>query len=355
MVMKRGLDQTTAWLMAVMATGVLFSAGYGVSKWLGRHSTPTGHGEESAAHESHGDHDASAEHEEHGAKGEHEEHGAKGEHEEHGAKGEHDEHGAKAEHGEHSAKPDHEGHGAKPDEHDGDHSPKGEHAEAKPHWDYKGSQGPGHWGELGEEYKLCATGKHQSPIDIESPSGNAKLLPIKFHYQDADTVVVNNGHTVQLNFPRGNFVEIDGDHFDLKQLHFHTPSEHKVSGAGYDLEMHLVHQNAQGHLAVVGVLFEEGPANKALAKLWSELPSSGEKLPEPLLMNPKSLLPPRQVYYHYPGSLTTPPCSEGVAWYVLTQPTTISSKQHEVFTKVIQFNSRPVQAINGRTLVKSAR
>jgi len=337
MVMKRGLDQTTAWLMAVMATGVLFSAGYGVSKWLGRHSTPTGHGEESAAHESHGDHDASAEHEEHGAKGEH------------------DEHGAKAEHGEHSAKPDHEGHGAKPDEHDGDHSPKGEHAEAKPHWDYKGSQGPGHWGELGEEYKLCATGKHQSPIDIESPSGNAKLLPIKFHYQDADTVVVNNGHTVQLNFPRGNFVEIDGDHFDLKQLHFHTPSEHKVSGAGYDLEMHLVHQNAQGHLAVVGVLFEEGPANKALAKLWSELPSSGEKLPEPLLMNPKSLLPPRQVYYHYPGSLTTPPCSEGVAWYVLTQPTTISSKQHEVFTKVIQFNSRPVQAINGRTLVKSAR
>ena len=346
MVMKRGLDQTTAWLMAVMATGVLFSAGYGVSKWLGRHSTPTGHGEESAAHESHGDHDASAEHEEHGAKGEHEEHGAKGEH---------DEHGAKAEHGEHSAKPDHEGHGAKPDEHDGDHSPKGEHAEAKPHWDYKGSQGPGHWGELGEEYKLCATGKHQSPIDIESPSGNAKLLPIKFHYQDADTVVVNNGHTVQLNFPRGNFVEIDGDHFDLKQLHFHTPSEHKVSGAGYDLEMHLVHQNAQGHLAVVGVLFEEGPANKALAKLWSELPSSGEKLPEPLLMNPKSLLPPRQVYYHYPGSLTTPPCSEGVAWYVLTQPTTISSKQHEVFTKVIQFNSRPVQAINGRTLVKSAR
>ncbi|MCX6111621.1 MAG: carbonic anhydrase family protein [Proteobacteria bacterium] len=346
--MKRGLDQTTAWLMAVMATGVLFSAGYGVSKWVGRHSTPTGHGEESAAHESHGDHDASAEHEEHGAKAEHDEHGAKAEHDEHGAKAEHDEHGAK---------PDHEGHGAKPEEHDGDHSPKGEHAEAKPHWDYKGSQGPGHWGELGEEYKLCATGKHQSPspIDIESPSGNAKLLPIKFHYQDADTVVVNNGHTVQLNFPRGNFVEIDGDHFDLKQLHFHTPSEHKVSGAGYDLEMHLVHQNAQGHLAVVGVLFEEGPANKALAKLWSELPSSGEKLPEPLLMNPKSLLPPRQVYYHYPGSLTTPPCSEGVAWYVLTQPTTISSKQHEVFTKVIQFNSRPVQAINGRTLVKSAR
>jgi len=346
MAMKRGLDQTTAWIAALVVTLTVFGAGYGVAKWLARHAENL----EDAAE--HGEHGAAAEHGEHGAAAEHGEHGAAAKHGEHGAAAEHGEHGAAAKHGEHGAAAEHGEHGAA-----AKHGSAGEpaHANAQQHWEYKGSLGPTHWGELSKPFKVCATGKHQSPIDIDSTTGNPKLLPIKFHYQLADTVVKNNGHTVQLDFPRGNFVEIDGDHYDLAQLHFHTPSEHKVSGAPYELEMHLVHKNAGGKLAVIGVLFEEGPANKALAKLWSQLPNSGETVAEPLALNPQTLLPPRQLYYHYQGSLTTPPCTEGVSWYVLTQPSTVSGKQVETFAHIIPFNSRPPQPMNGRALVKSAR
>ena len=342
------------------------------------------HGEAhgAASHEEHGaapahDEHGAASHEEHGAAS-HEEHGAAPAHEEHGAAPAHDEHGAAPEHDEHGAAPAHDEHGkasnnahaktthekpgkptkvkSKPTKRDIKKSHGGGHAEESgPQWNYKGSTGPAQWASLSEAYQTCKTGRQQSPIDIDGPTSTPKLLPIKFHYYEGDTLVENDGRTVMFRTQTGNFIEVDGDRYDLQEFHFHAPSEHKVVGAPYDLEMHLTHKDAEGHLLIVGVLFEQERANKALMRLWKVLPEPGERSPEPLAVDPTTLLPSRRHYYAYNGSLANPPCTEGVKWLVLTDPVSVSSKQIEEFTHVVSFNARPVQALNGRKVVKSTR
>ena len=392
MTLKKGMDQVLAWILAVTSAGVVYGVGYGVFKIAAgsvaehdgeeisaehgdeQHSHSSGasghaKGHDEEADEKHdGDAHGSASHDEQDADA-HDEHGKAPAHDEHGKAPAHDEHSAAPAHEEHGtashnshAKPTHEKHEkptkakAKPNKRDSKKGHGGGHAEESgAQWNYKGSTGPAQWASLSEAYQTCKTGRQQSPIDIDGPTSVPKLLPIKFHYQESDAIVENDGHTVIFSPQTGNFIEVDGDRYDLQEFHFHAPSEHKVVGAPYDLEMHLTHRDAEGHLLIVGVLFEQESANKALTRLWKVLPEPGERSPEPLAVDPTTLLPSRRHYYAYNGSLANPPCTEGVKWFVLTDPVSISSKQVEEFAHAVSFNARPVQALNGRKVVKSTR
>ncbi|MET1077397.1 MAG: carbonic anhydrase family protein [Pseudomonas sp.] len=221
-----------------------------------------------------------------------------------------------------------------------------------PHWDYQGHADPSHWGELSPDYATCALGKIQSPIDIRGAVKGA-LQPIEFHYQDSHVSLWNNGHTLQVNPDPGNFIQVAGTRYDLLQFHFHSPSEEQIEGRAFSMVAHLVHKNATGQLAVVAVLLEEGAQDNAfLQPVWSHLPptpSEPQPLAEPKL-NLTQLLPREQGYYSYQGSLTTPPCSEGVSWLVLNHPVTLSPQQHAAFQALFKTNARPIQPLNGRVI-----
>lgn len=217
------------------------------------------------------------------------------------------------------------------------------------HWSYEGEAAPANWGKLDPKFATCATGKNQSPIDIGSTKpGSGK--PPGLSYAKGTTEMVNNGHTVQVNYAPGSSLSVDGRTFELKQFHFHAPSENTVNGKHFPMEGHLVHADAQGNLAVVAVMFSEGAANPALESLWKAMPSkAGAKsaLKDPV--SAADLLPKERKYYRFEGSLTTPPCSEGVRWMVLQKPVTASKAQIEAFRKAVGFaNNRPVQALNAR-------
>ncbi|WP_455288595.1 carbonic anhydrase [Cupriavidus necator] len=221
-----------------------------------------------------------------------------------------------------------------------------------PHWSYTGATGAKHWAELDAGYKTCALGKHQSPIDIRTNKAKrADLKPIGFAYATAPATVVNNGHTVQVNLPAAGQIELDGVPYKLLQFHFHTPSEEKVNGKAYPLVAHLVHQNAEGKLAVVAVLFKPGRENAALKPVFETLPGkSGESRELAAPLDVAALLPAQQSYWAFTGSLTTPPCSEDVRWQVLKTPVEVSRAQLATFRKLYPMNARPVQPLNGRVV-----
>jgi carbonic anhydrase len=230
----------------------------------------------------------------------------------------------------------------------------GAHANAAPHWTYSGESGPQHWGAVAAQFATCAGGKNQSPIDIESMV-EADLGPIIFHYKaGAARHVINNGHTIQANFPAGNSIAIDGVLFELKQVHFHAPSENHVAGRSFPMEGHLVHADANGNLAVLAVLYELGANNAAIDQLWSNMPSeAGASAALAAPVPARSLLPSERDYYRYTGSLTTPPCSEGVRWLVMKQFVAVSSEQVKKFAGVLrEANNRPIQASNARVVLK---
>ena len=220
------------------------------------------------------------------------------------------------------------------------------------HWGYSGEAGPDRWAKLKPEFAACA-GKNQSPINV-SGLIEAQLSPVKFDYQPGGSEVINNGHAIQVNYDAGSGIEVDGTRFDLKQFHFHSPSENQINGKSFPLEMHLVHADKTGNLAVVSVMFAEGKENPAVATAWSQMPkSAGGKNALPGKVSAASLLPASRDYYRYNGSLTTPPCSEGVRWIVMKKPLTVSKQQIETFTKTLGFaNNRPVQAVNARPILK---
>ncbi|MDH4128114.1 MAG: carbonic anhydrase family protein [Spirochaetota bacterium] len=220
--------------------------------------------------------------------------------------------------------------------------------QAKDHghkWGYTGDHGPEHW--EGD----CRTGKKQSPINIVSKEAisSKKLAKLRMNYKNVTPSIINNGHTIQVNYPEGSTLAIGNKTYKLLQFHFHTKSEHAVNGKLYELEMHLVHKNDNGQLAVVGILFKIGKENSFLSKIWSELPkSSGETKTLSAEINAKDVLPRKLSYYTYSGSLTTPPCSEGVRWLVIRKISSASSNQISEFTKLFPVNNRPVQSLNGR-------
>ncbi len=220
------------------------------------------------------------------------------------------------------------------------------------HWSYQGHGGPAHWGELEAEFALCASGRNQSPVDLKATM-RADLPPLQQSYRLESREILNNGHTVQVNFAAGSTLSVNGRSFELKQVHFHTPSENHVDGKPFAAEAHFVHADASGNLAVVAVLFEQGAENAAIAAIERAAPSEagrhasfgdGGQL--------AGLLPSRRDYYEFSGSLTTPPCSEGVLWLVLKQPMSLSTAQLATLTKLVHGpNNRPLQDLNARLVL----
>lgn len=223
-------------------------------------------------------------------------------------------------------------------------------AEGHGHWSYEGHGSPSHWAELDEHFETCKLGRHQSPINIVTrKTRKSAAHSLNFAYTASSGEVSNNGHTVQVSLPGGSAVEIDGSKYQLLQFHFHTPSEEKIDGKAYPLVAHLVHKNGEGKLAVVALLFKEGRENQALKSLFAHLPEKeGENLTLESPIDTAALLPQKQGYYAFQGSLTTPPCSEEVSWQVLKTPVEISAGQLAAFRKLYKMNARPVQPLHSR-------
>ena len=224
-------------------------------------------------------------------------------------------------------------------------------AHAEPHWGYEGEHGPENWAKLKPEFNVCAIGKRQSPIAIDdSTTLQGPAEPIGFRYHPSEGSVVNNGHTIQVDLAPSNSIAVRGDTFQLLQFHFHHPSEEQVNGQRYAMVAHLVHRNTQGQLAVVAVLLTPGEVNPAVDTVWKYLPvDAGDRVTLPKgVLNLPDLLPKDQRYYQFMGSLTTPPCTEGVLWMVLKTPVTLSPAQIRLFGQLFPHNARPVQEVNGR-------
>jgi carbonic anhydrase len=222
-----------------------------------------------------------------------------------------------------------------------------------PHWAYGGDGGPQAWSQLKPEFNLCGTGQRQSPIDIRAGLA-VELEPVRFDYQPSRFAVVDNGHTVQVNLQPGNAIEVGGKRFELQQFHFHRPSEERIDGKQFEMSLHLVHKDDQGRLAVVALLIDKGARQPALQKVWNNLPL--EKNQEAAARAPLELLdflPEDRRYFTYMGSLTTPPCSEGVQWIVMRQPVTAAPEQIELFSRIYPMNARPLQSAAGRRIMQS--
>ena len=220
------------------------------------------------------------------------------------------------------------------------------------HWDYDGQEGPKHWGTLAEKYFMCAEGHNQSPINLVADLP-ADLPELVFEYNNlGDLVEENTGHAIQENVKPGNSVIMLGKKFELKQFHFHSPSEHTVNGKTFPMEVHLVHQNDESEYFVVGLLFKTGNRNKIIDQLPSFKKSRGED-PRSNQIDYNELVTERKDYFLYNGSLTTPPCTEGVLWIVMKQPIIVSPDQIQHYRDLLGFdNNRPVQPHNSRIVLE---
>jgi carbonic anhydrase len=221
-------------------------------------------------------------------------------------------------------------------------------------WSYEGKQGPLNWSRLDPAYSACSKGKEQSPIDIRGAHLNKQLKPIEFHYISGSMTLVNTGHTVQVIPPAGSYIVADGVRYELVQFHFHHPAEEAVKGKLADMDIHLLHKSADGKLAVVAVRLNEGQANAVLAALWPHLPKTkGESGKMTEEMSPAGLLPADRGYWTYEGSLTAPPCTEGVKWFIFEQQAELSRDQLRTFGALYKINSRLLQAAHGRKIEAS--
>ena len=221
------------------------------------------------------------------------------------------------------------------------------------HWGYSGAKGPQHWGGLSSVFSVCSTGKNQSPINL-SEFTEGELDPISLKYIQAGSSVLNNGHTIQVNYDKNSFISINHHTFELIQFHFHVPSENHINGKSFPMEAHFVHADKKGNLAVIAVMFEEGKLHTELAKVWKHLPMrAGNKNQLQTKVSASALLPAKKDYYRFNGSLTTPPCTEGVWWLVMKDSTSVSTGQLKKFIQAIKHsNNRPIQATNARMIVK---
>jgi len=222
----------------------------------------------------------------------------------------------------------------------------------KPHWSYGGEGGPEKWGELSQEFALCKTGHMQSPIDLGAADvmGN---FSIKAAYKPGPLTLLNNGHTVQAVIAPGSLLTSGIARYKLLQVHFHTPSEEVLYGLPYPMVAHFVHVDHAGNLAVLGVLFEEGAHNAELEKLIRAAPAheSETETVKGATFDPGKLLPANLAVYRYEGSLTTPPCTEGVRWHVARHRSTASAAQIAALHAIMGDNARPIQPLHGRLLV----
>jgi carbonic anhydrase len=227
--------------------------------------------------------------------------------------------------------------------------------EHKPgHWSYDGDEGPSHWGDLNPDFAPCKNGHRQSPIDIRNPQ-KADLPPIRFDYKPSPLHIIDNGHTIMINYAPGSSIRVRDKQYALQQFHFHRPSEEKINGKTYEMVVHLVHADQNGNLAVVAILLESGKDNPLIKELWNDLPKEKEKEErlDTITINVANLLPADTGYYTFSGSLTTPPCSENVTWFVLKHPVTVTGKEIEQFAKLYRHDARPTQPLYDRAVLES--
>jgi len=220
------------------------------------------------------------------------------------------------------------------------------------HWGYSGKSGPENWAQLSADNFAC-NGSNQSPVNLTGFI-EAELQPIEFNYSAGGNEVLNNGHTIQVNYTKGSGISIDNQSFELKQFHFHAPSENHINGKSFPLEAHFVHASDKGELVVVAVMFEEGGENQVVKTAWKGMPSKpGEKISLHAEIEAVDLLPIDKAYYRFNGSLTTPPCSEGVRWLVMKNSVEVSKEQIEKFKHVLGHDTnRPIQPINARLVLQ---
>jgi carbonic anhydrase len=226
-------------------------------------------------------------------------------------------------------------------------------AASHPHWSYAGNTGPEHWGELQPDFRVCQLGLEQTPIDLNA-SVRGEAGQAALDYRQHPLRIVNNGHTIQVNVDPGSTCTIGNIRYDLAQFHFHHPSEHLLAGRPFDMECHFVHRSSAGGLAVVGVFIKAGTRNEALAPVFDALPrTQGPEVRSPATINLAAMLPRAGGYFRYMGSLTTPPCSEGLTWTVFKEPTEASPDQIRQFAALFPNNARPVQRTNRRFVIET--
>jgi carbonic anhydrase len=222
-----------------------------------------------------------------------------------------------------------------------------------PHWSYEGHAGPARWGKLGAVDKVCGIGNQQSPIDIVA-STKADLPKLDIAWGGTVDTILNNGHTIQVNAGEGSTLTVGSEKYKLVQFHFHRPSEHKIDGKSFAMEVHFVHATASGGLGVVGVLMTAGQPNATFSKIVAAMPvKAGPPVKADTAIDPNGLLPAGRSYYSYEGSLTTPPCSETVSWMLLTDPIEVAEADIAAFAKLYAMNARPAQKTNRRYVLKS--
>ena len=221
------------------------------------------------------------------------------------------------------------------------------------HWSYEGDSGPANWSKINVDWGKCGNGNRQSPIDIRDGM-KVELEQISFDYHPSSFNVVDNGHTVQVGVSGGNYITVQNRMFELQQFHFHRPSEERINGKAFEMVVHLVHRDAEGRLAVLALLLERGAPQATIQTVWNNLPLEKFETMQPsILLDPAELLPTRRDYYTYMGSMTEPPCSEGVLWMVLKQPVQASAAQMALFSRLYPLNARPIQPSNGRIIKES--
>jgi carbonic anhydrase len=219
-----------------------------------------------------------------------------------------------------------------------------------PPWSYSEHGGAAKWAELDPVFTTCKLGKFQSPIDIRGAK-RANLPTLKFDYKPSPLKVIDNGHTIQVNYAPGSSIEVGGARYELLQFHFHHPSEEKIGGKRHAMVAHLVHKSADGKLAVVAVLLDKGGHNSMIDTIWKHLPPEKEKeISVDATVDAAALLPADKGYYTFKGSLTTPPCSEEVRWFVLKYPLKIAASEIADFGKLYPMNARPTQPLHGRDI-----
>lgn len=220
-------------------------------------------------------------------------------------------------------------------------------------WGYQGKTGPLLWGKLNPAYEACSKGHEQSPVDLRGARLNKALEPIQFHYIAGPVTLVNNGGTIEVQVDPGSYIVANGVRYDLVEYQFRHPSEHAFKNKLFDMEVDLVHRSADGKMAIVGILLsvDQGVPDATMATLWAHLPAKpGTSARITDMVNPGGLLPSDRGYWTYTGSLTWPPCTEGVLWNVFEQPVSISRSQLSAFTSLFRMNTRPLQTLHGRKI-----
>jgi carbonic anhydrase len=221
------------------------------------------------------------------------------------------------------------------------------------HWTYEGESGPANWSKINSDWAMCAGGRRQSPIDIRDGI-KVDLEQITFDYHPSSFNEIDNGHTIQVTVGGGNFITVGNQTYELEQFHFHRPSEERVNGKGTEMVIHLVHKSAEGKLAIVAVLLERGKQHSLIQTVWNNLPLEKHELVAPsVVLDLKDVLPEKREYYTYMGSLSEPPCTEGVLWLVMKQPMQASPAQMALFSRLYPLNARPVQQGFGRMIKES--